>query len=76
MKMNLSELKAEILGLTMHTNFIYDGIEGTIDPLTEDEIWVWWGERTKRYHAIEDLLDDKFYNNKGIREIIDEMEFV
>lgn len=75
MNMTISELRERILELISHINFTYNGKEGVIDPFSDHDFLVGYGDESKEYTSIDDLFSDKFYDGKSLNEICDKIMF-
>lgn len=74
--MDAGSIKNLILSLTQDVEFIYDNVNGSIIPLSTDNISVSYGDKNKNYKDIDDLLADPFFNGKSLNDIADKIEIM
>ncbi len=54
-----------------HVMFEYNGRSCGIDPLSDDDIDMWYGDRSEKFTSIEDAFDSPFFDGKTISQIFD-----
>lgn len=58
--------------------FIYNGKQSGITSSVnnyQSTFQVWYGDQTKNYDKIDDVLNDKFYGGKSLIDLLDMTEF-
>ncbi|MEI3225528.1 MAG: hypothetical protein V8S39_00195 [Lachnospiraceae bacterium] len=72
--MKPDELKKMILSLEQDVVFQFDGKYACINPWNAHKIEVGYDGNTKTYNNISDVMNDKFYHGKSLREIADNLD--
>ena len=65
------EVKDYIGALTSHITFEYEGKACGVDPLSLNEFDMWYGDKSMTAHSIEEVMDTKFFDEKTIKDIWD-----
>jgi len=76
MFMNAQSIKDLILSLTQDIEFNYNNVNGSIIPLSHDDISMSYGDTNKSYNDVDILLKDPFFNGKSLNEIAREIEII
>lgn len=72
--MRSKELESLILSLTQDVTFLYDGVYACINPWNSKKIEVGYGDITKTYDNIRDVMQDKIYHGKSLEEICEQLD--
>ena len=67
--MKPKDLEDLILSLTQDVIFEYDGEIACINPWNPNKIEVGYSGMVKTYDCIEDVMEDKIYHGRSLREI-------
>ena len=73
--MTPEQLREEILSLTYDIQFEYKDVNGLIMPYSDDDFMLCYGDNSKSYTDIDDVMSDKFFDGKSLSEISQEVEF-
>lgn len=76
--MTKAELKQIIRECCNDVLFTYNEKESGITSEVKDYVptfHVWHGSETKDYTSLDDLMSDKFFSNRSIDDLIDDVEF-
>ncbi len=68
-------LKEEILSLTRDIQFEYKGVNGLIMPYSDDDFMLCYGDNSKSYTNIDDVMSDKFFDGMSLNELCDVVDF-
>lgn len=69
-------MKNLILSLTQDIEFIYNDVNGSIIPLSHDDISMSYGDKNKNYKSVDSLLSDPFFNGKSLNDIVEKIEIM
>ncbi len=72
--MNAKSIKNLILSLTQDIEFSYNNVDGSIIPLSRDNISMSYGDANKNYKDVDTLLNDPFFNGKSLSDIVSDIE--
>lgn len=67
--MEKEELKEQILSLTQDVTFEFHGKYACINPWSLDKFEVGFGEKSKTYDDINELMNDLFYDGEALSDI-------
>lgn len=73
--MNEYELKTLIESLVQDVTFEYDGKYACINPWNKHKFEVGFDDKCKTYDNIDDVMNDKFYDGKSLKDICENIEF-
>ena len=75
MIMNANELKEFIASGSTTVVFMYNGKHACIDMNgTVNDFDAGFGDEVRRYHSIDDVMNDKLYDGKSLNEIAEEID--
>lgn len=75
--MNIEQLKTKILDDGSGFTFTLEGKPCGMEPTVENSIFIfdaWYGDRNKNFYNIDDLMNDKFFGNKSMVQLINDIE--
>lgn len=72
--MNAEKLKKLILSLTQDIEFEYLGVQGCICPFQRDNISVAYGDMTKDYTDVDEMMNDPIFSGKSLTEVCGQIE--
>lgn len=76
--MTLTEIKKNIVSNANEMHFEYKGKKCGIDQEIHDSIpkyEMWFGEKLQSYSNFDEMVKDKFFDEKSIIDLIGEVEF-
>ena len=76
--MTIDRLKEILSDCCNDITFIYKGIQSGITVTVHDYVptyQVWYGNKTKEYNEIDNVVNDKFYDNKSLNELVNVVDF-
>ena len=73
--MKPDKLKEWILSLTDDIEFEYLSLHGSICPFSKNNIVASYGENSKEYKDIKEVMEDKFWNGKSLNEISEDLNY-
>lgn len=76
--MNITELKNIISGCCNDVLFVYNGKRSGVTAEVHDSVplfQVWHGTFVKEYTKVADLMEDKVFSGKSIKDLADTVEF-
>lgn len=71
--MTILELEKHLANLVGHVMFVYNGYSCGVDPLALDSFDVWCGDNEMTVGSIEEVLNDKLFNGKSLKDIWDDV---
>lgn len=71
--MTAVQIKNRINELCSVVTFDYNGKSCGIDPLSNDNFDMWYGDKAKTVVSIDDVMNDKFFDGKSLTEIADKI---
>ena len=74
--MKADDIKQEILMLTNHVQFKYNGAIAFIDPYSETNFYLGYKDIDKYYTDIDDLMNDPVFDGESLNEIADKIELI
>ena len=73
--MKAAELQSRIESLFSHILFRYQGRDCGIDPTSRTSIDVWYGEETRNFTSVEEVMRTPFFDGKALQDICDGIDF-
>lgn len=76
--MTIQKLKNIIADCCNDVLFTYNGKKSGVTSEVHDSIptfQVWHGSETKEYDNVDDVVNDKFYSGKSIKDLLPDIEF-
>ena len=67
--MKCDQLKELILSLTQDVTFEFEGEYACINPWNSKKIEVGYGDIVKTYQNIDDVMNDKIFHGKALKDI-------
>ena len=77
--MNKAELQRQIGEDYNDMSFVYNGKPAGVTSTVTNYVptfQVWYGENTKTYGTIDEVMNDKFYDGKSIADLSEIVEFI
>ncbi|MFQ9516732.1 MAG: hypothetical protein ACLRZ9_13035 [Eubacterium sp.] len=71
--MSADKLKQIVLDVFSHVTFEYKGISCGIDPFSETEFDIWYGDEVETVNSIDRVMDTPIFDGKPLNEIIDKI---
>lgn len=71
--MTAVQIKNRINELCSVVTFDYNGKSCGIDPLSNDNFDMWYGDKAKTAVSIDDVMNDRFFDGKSLTEIADKI---
>lgn len=74
----IDKLKDTIAGCYNDVVFTYNGKKSGVTSEVHDSVptfQVWHGDDTKVYSKVDDVINDRFYSGKSLKDIADRVEF-
>ncbi len=72
--MKPDDLKQLILSLTQDVTFEFEGRYACINPYNSRKIEVGYEEKVKTYSDIDEVMSDKFYHGKSLKDICSQLQ--
>ncbi len=72
--MKPDQLKELILSLTQDVTFEFEGEYACINPYNEKKIEVGYGNDVKTYQNVEDVMNDKIFHDKALKDICSSLQ--
>lgn len=72
--MNIFELYEMIDSLAGDIEFDYEGIHGAVCPFNRTNIAISYGDEAQSHNCIEDVLNDRMFNGKCLKEIAEKLD--
>ena len=76
--MTITEIKNYLSQLTSHVLFDYNGYSCGIDPISQNEFNMWYGDNETTVKSIDEVMTSKFFDGKSLTEIwydVTELEY-
>ena len=76
--MTVQKLKNIISDCCNDVLFTYNGKQSGVTSEVHDSIptfQIWYGSETKEYDNVDDVIYDKFFDGKSIKDLLDSIEF-
>ena len=71
--MNVQKIKNQIKEIGSHFLFEYNGKSCGVDPFSENDFDIWYGDNLKSVQSIDEVMNDKFFDGKSLTEIANEI---
>ena len=71
--MKVEQIKDRINELCSVVTFDYNGKCCGVDPFSHDNFDMWYGDKAKTVTSIYEVMNDKFFDDKSLTEIIDKI---
>lgn len=71
--MNVQKIKDQIKEIRSHFLFEYNGKSCGVDPFSENDFDIWYGDNLKSVQSIDEVMNDKFFDGKSLTEIANEI---
>ena len=72
--MTLNELTEYIAGIVSGFYFDYNGKNCGIDPFSDTEIDMWYGEKIETFGNVHDVFHSPFFDGKSLTEIFPDID--
>jgi hypothetical protein len=76
--MKIADLKDIISQCVNDVLFSYNGKDSGITSEVHDytpTFHMWYGEKIKDFHGVDELVNDKFFDGKSISDLVTEIDF-
>lgn len=74
MKMTMNQLREYLSNLVSHITFEYNGTNCGIDPISQNEFDIWYGESANTVNNLDLVFTIPIFDGKAFTDIFDEIE--
>lgn len=72
--MSIHDVKKYISDLTSHVLFDFNGKQCGVDPLSQNEFDVWYGDKIETVQSVDAVFSTPMFDGKSLTEIFNDIE--
>lgn len=72
--MKREELRESIGKMMLDVEFSYNGVDGSVCPISENEIGIMYDEQEDTVRSVDELMSTPFIDGKTLNEVCEELD--
>ena len=74
--MKLEDILEDVITITSCVTFIYNGKNCGIDPYSQNNFAMWYGDEDFNATSIDDVITVKLFDGKSLAQLADEIKWI